>query len=106
MDETTFTILMILGIIVGNALSVIIPYFRKLSEGKIENFDRKYLWHGITSSLWQSVISVPLWLQWQPPADLSIILAFLVAIAFGFGGKDFQEQVLKYIRKVEAVTTQ
>jgi len=98
-----FQLFMVLGILIGNALAVIIPYLRKLAEGKIKVFDYKYLYHAVISAVWQSAVSMPLWLDWGSPSGISWVLSFILAIAFGFGGKDFQEQVLKYIRK-EAVT--
>ena len=105
MSNTEFQLIMILGILIGNALSVIIPYFRKLSEGKIESFDIKYLYHAISSVVWQSVISIPLWIEWESPSGISW-LAFVLAIVFGFGGKNFQEQVYKYFRRTEKLTSQ
>ncbi len=106
MSNTEFQLIMILGILIGNALSVIIPYFRKLNEGKIESFDIKYLYHAVSAAVWQSVISIPLWVEWESPSGVSWLLAFVVAIAFGFGGKNFQEQVYKYIKKSPKLTTQ
>ena len=106
MSNFEFQLIMILGILIGNALSVIIPYFRKLSEGKIESFDIKYLYHAVSSVVWQSIISIPLWIGWESPSGISWLLAFILAIAFGFGGKDLQEQVYKYVKRTEKLTSQ
>lgn len=99
-----FQLIMIVGIILGNVLSVVIPYFRKLAEGKISTFDIKYLYHAIVSVLWQTVISLPLWIGWESPEGISWLLTFILAVAFGFGGKDLQVQIMKYLNKKTIMT--
>ena len=99
-----FQIIMILGLLLGNIVAVILPYFRKLNEGKIEKFDIKYLYHSVGATVWQFIISIPLWLQWKAPSGFTIVFAFIFAFAFGFGGKGFQAEVLKYVQRANIHT--
>lgn len=94
-----FQLFMILGILFGNALSVIIPYLRKLAEGKITAFDFKYLYSAVLATVWQSLLMAQVLIDWEAPSGATSILGYIMAIAFGYGGKDFQEQVWKYFRK-------
>ncbi len=94
-----FQIFMIVGILIGNALSVLVPYLRKIAEGKITSFDPKYAYHAVVSTIWQSLLMAQVLIDWEVPTGSSLLLGYLMAIAFGYGGKDFQEQVMKYLRK-------
>ena len=106
MSELMFQLIMVFGILLGNALSVIIPYFRKLSEGKVTSFDIKYVYHSIVSFFWQSVLTFPLWVEWGIPNGFSQGYAFVLAIAFGFGGESMQIQILKYIKRDKKLISQ
>lgn len=103
MSLLSFQWIMTLGIVLGVALSVAIPYFRKLYEGKIESFDYKYLKQAVFAGIWSNAVSFQLWLDWEQPDGISMVFAFILAMAFGYGGKDAQDQVYKYIKRTKAI---
>ena len=94
-----FQLSMIIAILFGIALSVAIPYFRKLAEGKITSFDYKYLYTAIGTAIWQELLMARALIDWEAPEGVTLFLALIMAVTFGYGGIPLQEQAYKYIKK-------
>lgn len=93
MPDIQFTLL---AILLGTLASILIPYFRKLYEGKIEKFDWKYFWHLVVSTIWEFLLAITLYMDWQPPTGfVNDIIILILAFCFGFGGTDFQKTIEK-----------
>lgn len=88
----------ILVMLLGNVLATIVPYLRKLSEGKIEGFDLKYVYHLLGASTWQFLLTVPLLSVWSSPDGFTDILSVhILAFFFGIGGYKAQLEAEKYL---------
>lgn len=86
------------GMLVGLIVATVMPYLRKLHEGKIEEFELKYFKHLIITAIWQFATTLPIFLVWTPPVDIvNNLLVVLLAFCYGFGGSEFQKEVYKYI---------
>ena len=96
MASTFFVVF--LGMLLGNIIAVLLPYFRKLSEGKIEAFDFKYAYHLAIGVIWNGLFAILAdATAWQVPDDTgSMIVVFLFAVLFGFGGNEAQKEGQKY----------
>ena len=72
-------------IIIGSVLSQLLPYFRKVSEGKINSFDFKYAYNLGVAALWSSLLAIP-------------FIVHLLALLFGYGGNKLQAEGMKYYK--------
>ena len=86
-------------IILGSVLSQILPYFRKVSEGKIKEFDFKYAYNTLVSAFWSSVLAIPVYAgTWTIPSGFSdTVIVHFLALLFGYGGQKLQLEGIKYI---------
>lgn len=87
-------------IILGSVLSQMLPYFRKVAEGQIKEFDFKYAYNTLVSAFWASVLAIPVYAgTWTIPNGVgdTVIVHFL-ALLFGYGGQKLQLEGLKYIK--------
>ncbi len=88
----------ILVMLLGNIVGTIVPYLRKLSEGKVTSFDYKYIGHLVGASLWQFILTVPLLSVWSNPSGFEDVLSVhILAFFFGLGGYKAQLEATKYI---------
>ena len=71
-----YTIL--LTILFGSVLSQVLPYFRKLSEGKINSFDWNYAYNLVVSSIWSSLLALPVYTTWTIPEGVGDAVAMLM----------------------------
>lgn len=92
---------LLVAIILGSVLSQMLPYFRKVSEGKINSFDLKYAYNLLVSAVWSSLLAIPFYTTWQVPEGISdVVIVHLLALLFGFGGYKLQLEGLKYYKLV------
>jgi hypothetical protein len=95
-----YTIL--ITILFGSVLSQVLPYFRKLSEGKINSFDWNYAYNLVVSSIWSSLLALPIYTTWTIPEGIGDAFAIhLLALLFGFGGYKLQLEGLKYYKMIK-----
>jgi hypothetical protein len=91
-----YTIL--LTILFGSVLSQVLPYFRKLSEGKINSFDWNYAYNLVVSSIWSSLLALPVYTTWTIPEGVGDTVAIhLLALLFGFGGYKLQLEGMDFL---------
>lgn len=92
-------LVVLLVMYIGLFASMILPYGRKRKQGKIEQFDIKFLYHTAVAALWEFVAGFTLYLAWTPsPSILSEIGILVIAFAFGYGGLEGQKQAEKIVR--------
>ena len=85
------------AIIAGSVLSQLLPYFRKVSEGKINSFDFKYAYNLGVAALWSSLLAIPFYTTWSVPEGDAFIV-HLLALLFGYGGNKLQAEGMKYYK--------
>ena len=85
------------AIIIGSVLSQLLPYFRKVSEGKISSFDFKYAYNLGVAALWSSLLAIPFYTTWSVPEGDAFIV-HLLALLFGYGGNKLQAEGMKYYK--------
>ena len=95
-------IILLLVIALGNVVAVLLPYFRKLSEGKIESFDFVYVKQLIGGVLGQFIVTVPLLSMATPSGFEGTLSTYIFAFFFGFGGNKAQLEATKYISYFKA----
>ena len=91
-------LVLLLVMALGNVVAVLLPYFRKISEGKVKSFDFVYAKHLLGGVIGQFIVTVPLLSMWTSPDGFTdTFSAYLLAFFFGFGGNKVQMDVQKYI---------
>lgn len=85
------------AIIIGSVLSQLLPYFRKVSEGKVSSFDLKYAYNLGVAALWSSLLAIPFYTTWSVPEGDAFIV-HLLALLFGYGGNKLQAEGMKYYK--------
>lgn len=79
----------LIGIFLGVCARTYFPYIRKLKEGKITKFDKKYLKIAIGSFVFSFIITLLIFPQFAPQGDLmdkeAAFKLFCLAFGFGFG---------------------
>lgn len=85
------------AIIIGSVLSQLLPYFRKVSEGKVNSFDFKYAYNLGVAALWSSLLAIPFYTTWSVPEGDAFIV-HLLALLFGYGGNKLQAEGMKYYK--------
>ncbi|RLA85675.1 MAG: hypothetical protein DRG31_02390 [Deltaproteobacteria bacterium] len=90
-----------MGIFLGVFLRTFLPWLRKLSQGKIENFhfDRKYLTTMFFALLSSFGTTMVIYGCYTPPEGswLSVLLS---SILFGWGWNDVYNQGIKFWRRL------
>lgn len=87
------------AIIIGSVLSQLLPYFRKVSEGKVSSFDFKYAYNLGVAALWSSLLAIPFYTTWSVPEGDGFIV-HLLALLFGYGGNKLQAEGMKYYKLI------
>ena len=74
------------GIFVGVLTRVFLPWVRKLKQGKVKDFDKKYLYSAAGSIIMGVIVTLLVMPQFKSPGtDASGVEGFAVAFGFGFG---------------------
>jgi len=81
-------IIQILGLLVGVFLRTFLPYIRKLKEGKIERFDKKFLYQAIGAVILSFISVILIIPQYEFKLEEGNFIAgiknFSIAFSFGF----------------------
>jgi len=92
-------VIIIIGIILGVAWRIAMPFFRKVMDGKlpIEEFDWKYVYEGAATLLFAIPLGAILFFKFVPPnaPDLGL---FLAAFVWGYGGQNLTNGGPPWIR--------
>ena len=96
-------IIVFLGMLLGNIIAVLFPYFRKLSEGTIDKFDFKYIYHLVLGVVWNGIFAILAKASaWQVPENAgSVLVVLFFAVFFGYGGNNAQKGGEKYWKLIK-----
>lgn len=89
------------GLLIGIAIKVAIPFIRKLSEGKVEKFEFKYIWMIIVTFFY----SIPITFAGVQNIDLTGISAGWVlfgAVFIGLGLQWITEEVWRIVKNAKS----
>ena len=94
-------VLKLTGLFLGVLLRTWLPYIRKLKQGKIERFNKKYLTQALGAAAVAAIATLLLLPQYgvefEPVFDFaSGIKVFATAFAFGFGANTLINELLKW----------
>ncbi|MCX8159711.1 MAG: hypothetical protein N3G18_02115 [Candidatus Saccharicenans sp.] len=88
-------IIKILGLFLGIVARSLIPWLRKLRQGEVHGFDRRYFYAGLTTFILGIILTLVLFPQFKddsaglgvasPPGFEAFFRLFCLAFAFGFG---------------------
>jgi len=92
------------GLFTGVLLRTWLPFIRKMRQGKIKGFDRKYLRQAAGAAAVAAIVTLLLLPQYKmevmPVLDFaSGIKVFATAFAFGFGANTLINELLKWQEK-------
>lgn len=78
-------VIILIGIILGVAWRIAMPFFRKVMDGKLtlDDFDWKYVYEGVATLLYATPIGVLLYFRFVPPEATEFVV-FLAAFAWGY----------------------
>jgi len=93
-------ILELSGIFLGVLARALFPWLRKLRQGKLEHFDRRYLYTAIGSVIIAVVVTLLVFPKFEvPPAGQgteAAVKLFATAFGFGFGWHAIVDEVAKW----------
>jgi hypothetical protein len=93
----------LLGIFFGVLFRMLLPYIRKLKQGKIDKFEKKYLNIGIGSFILSLIITFLIFPQFSTPEKIlnfeSGFKLFCIAFGFGFGFNSLISELSKWGRR-------
>ena len=89
------------GLFIGVLLRTCLPFKRKMKQGKINGFDKKYLRQALSAfgiSVIATLLLIPQYtFDSRPVLDLkSGIMVFATAFSFGFGANTLINELLKW----------
>lgn len=99
----------LIGLFLGVFIRTWLPFIRKMKQGKIKEFEKKYLGQALSSAV-LSIIAVLLILpqynqEFEPVFDFaSGIKVFATAFAFGFGSNTLVNELMKWRGEEEKVS--
>ena len=92
------------GLFTGVLLRTWMPFIRKMRQGKIKGFDKKYLKQAISAVIVAMIVTLLLIPQYKvdfiPVLDFaSGLRVFATAFAFGFGANTLINELIKWQEK-------
>jgi len=94
---TTSELALYVGFFIGVAGKVLLPYIRKIEEGKIEGFNAKYFWTAVVTFLYMIPINFTV-LASLNVDNLPWLFCVWLGICVGFGGQSLTNEAYKYFR--------
>lgn len=89
-------------LLLGSVLAQMMPYIRKVKEGKVKSFDFQYAKKTAIAALWSSLLTLPVYTSWEVPSGIvDVFIVHVMAFLFGFGGLELQKEGLKYYRMIK-----
>lgn len=86
---TTAFAIKIVGLFLGVVARSLIPWLRKLRQGKVQGFDRRYIYSAIATFILGVIITLVLFPQFKGdssgPGFEAYFRLFCLAFGFGFG---------------------
>lgn len=102
--EIPLGVVTFIGIFLGVLMRTILPWIRKVSQGKITPaFELRYVVSSISSLFWNFALALQLFKSFSPP-ETSGLEVLIAAVLFGWFGVDVSNEVMKIfenIRKIE-----
>jgi len=93
-------ILKLSGILFGVLARTIVPYLRKVKQGKVKNFSSQYISSSIASAILGIIVTLLIFPQFDMPsagAGLNgLVKLFCVSFAFGFGWNTIINEAAKW----------
>jgi len=91
------------GIFLGVLLRTIVPWIRKVSQGKIvPTFELRYIISAISSLFWNFVLALQLFKSFSPP-ETSGLAVLIAAILFGWFGVDVSNEIMKIFENIKKI---
>lgn len=91
------------GIFLGVLLRTIVPWIRKISQGKITpTFELKYLISALTTLFWDFVLALQLFKSFAPPETTGLAV-LIAAILFGWFGVDVSNEIIKIFENIKKI---
>jgi len=99
-------IVMLAATFLGVLTATLFPYLRKKWEGKIENFDIKYVWHLVGTCVVTFAVNIVTYSAWRPPTEfiLNDVFILILAFAFGYAGNNGQKGVEKWFHTFQTLS--
>jgi drug/metabolite transporter (DMT)-like permease len=94
---TTSQLALYVGFFIGVAGKVLLPYIRKIEEGKIEGFEAKYFWTAIITFLYMIPVNLTV-ITGLNVDNLPWLYCVWLGICIGFGGQSFTNEAYKYFQ--------
>ncbi|MCD6228347.1 MAG: hypothetical protein J7K17_02585 [Candidatus Omnitrophica bacterium] len=97
-------IVQLLGIFSGVLIRTLLPFFRKLYQGKITSFKKKYLFQALGAFLISIVFSLLIFPQYRLKIEenvdwLATFKLFCVSFTFGFGFNSLVNELGEWKKK-------
>jgi len=97
-------IVQLIGIFLGILVRTLLPFFRKLYQGKITSFRKKYLFQALGAFLISIVFSLLIFPQYHLKIEESIdwlatFKLFCISFSFGFGFNSLVNEVGAWKRR-------
>lgn len=86
-----------LGVLIGVAGKVLVPFLRKIQEGKIEGFDLQFLWTAVTTYLYMIPLSMPI-AKGLEVAGMFWQVTLVIGVFIGLGSNWATEELWKLIK--------
>jgi len=96
--EVSLEVLVFMGVFLGVFTRAILPWIRKIHQGKLENpnFDKKYLYSAVAAAIWITGLLIKILYYFNPPNDeLGAICVLLLSYFGGWYSLDFQNELGK-----------
>lgn len=93
-EFTTQQLAIYIGFLVGCFVKVMIPFIRKLYEGKITEFSFKFVWMIVISFFWNIPLTFPV-LEQMDFVGFSTSYVLIIAFAVGLGSQWLTEEVIR-----------
>ncbi len=93
--------IMLIGIILGVAWRIAMPFFRKVMDGQltVNEFDIKYIYEGIGTLAYATPIGILLFFQFAPP-EASTFIVFLAAFAWGYTAQNLTDGAPAWLKPI------
>ena len=100
---STYSLVVFCGVLLGVFTRQMLPFIRKINEGKIEGgFNPKFLWTAIATLIYSTPIAVSL-LATAPVIEQSLVITFFTAFLYGYGGQSLTNELLKYYEMLRTI---